>query len=96
MLSLVGDVIGLRYGSQELPSSGRVRSGQVRFITRPKSRTMSHKVASPTSEVTSLESSFARIFQMIQQSQSQNVAENHSDVLQAANLHIRGRGDSGC
>ncbi len=27
---------------------------------------------------------------MIQQSQSQNVAENHNDVLQAANLCIRG------
>ena len=95
MLSLVGDVNERCAMEARRNFHHQVGSGQVYHSSEVWDHE-SHKVASPTSEVTSLESSFARIFQMTQQGQSQNVAENHSDVLQAANLHIRGRGDSGC
>ena len=67
------------------------RSGQVRFITRPKSRTMrATRQHFSASEVTSLESSYARIIREDTAEPTTNVAENHNDVLQAANLFIRG------
>jgi hypothetical protein len=90
--------------SQTSEARGR-RRGQVRFLIRPKSSTMrlddeSHRAASATSEVTSLQfnlrsnnSRWPRR-RRVQQSQPQttNVAENHNhdDVLQEANLFIRG------
>ncbi len=50
--------------------SGQVRSGQVRFITRPKSRTM--RATSHLQGIVILESNnYARIFEMLQQSQPQ-------------------------
>jgi hypothetical protein len=69
------------------------RSGQVRFITRPKSRTMSSESRKPeaafaTSEVTSLESNYTRIVRDDAAEPTTNVAENHNDVLQAATLFI--------
>jgi hypothetical protein len=55
----------------------------------------SHKAASATSEVTSLEStssSYARIIRDDKAEPTTNVAENHSDVLQAAGLFVTRRG----
>ena len=51
------------------------------------------KAACATFEVTSLESSYARIIPSRDHDTAEpttNVAENHNDVLQAANLFIRG------
>ncbi len=57
-------------------ATSQVRSGQVRFITRPtKSRTMRAKAAFATSEVTSLESSYARIFRDDTAEPTTNVAK---------------------
>jgi hypothetical protein len=80
--------------------STRTGHWQVRFITRPtrKSRTPRTMRATrqlfATSEVMSLESSYARIIRedTAEPTPNLNVAENHNDVLQAAtsNLLIRG------
>ncbi len=65
-------------------------TGQVRFITRPKSRTMrARRQLVPPPKVTSLESSYARRIRDDTAEPTTNVAENHNDVLQAANLFIR-------
>jgi hypothetical protein len=50
----------------------------------------SDKAASATSEVTSLESNYARIVRDGTAEPTTTVAENHNDVPQAANLFIRG------
>jgi hypothetical protein len=51
-----------------------------------------HKAASATSEVTSLESSYARIIRDDTAEPTTKVAENHNDVLQAAYLFTGIRG----
>jgi hypothetical protein len=50
----------------------------------------SDKAAFATSEVTSLESNYARIVRDGTAEPTKTVAENHNDVPQAANLFIRG------
>ncbi len=68
-------------------------SGQVYYPADAQDRDHeSHrdKAASATSEVTSLEFSYARIIRDDTAEPATNVAENHNDVLQAANLYIRG------
>ena len=91
------------YGAVHLCVAMTVQSGQVRSglllgptVTRPKSKTMRatrRLLRLATSEVTSLESSYARIFRDDTAEPTTNVAEYHNDVLQAADLYVRGSPD---
>jgi hypothetical protein len=71
--------------------AGQVRSGLLLGRSPRVQDHESHKAASATSQVTSLESSYARIIRDDTAEPTTNAAENHSDVLQAANLFIRAR-----
>jgi hypothetical protein len=77
------------YSKDKLPvADGQVRSGLLLGRSSSKSRTMSesHKAASATSEVTSLEYSYARIIRDDTAEPTTNVPKDHSDVPQAAGL----------
>ena len=65
--------------------TGAARSGQVYYSAEVQDHE-GPKAEFTTSEVTSLESSYARIFRDDTAEPTTNVAEDHNDVLHAADL----------